>query len=438
MSNAKNLAWKPVKLNFLAFSIMVGLSATCSVNAAQVSGVVTISIDNAALTPIFLANNPGYTAWSLNGFYDCSQQKIRVGYGSTLTIPNSTETQNLKFPVNSNTTKITVETEGKYKEPRQIQATTMDASNTSVGQIGLCGALRYISTIPSKNPNTGVITYSDTYLSSADFRLQKYKGVWNLASDDFGFGVNTFYQLTNVQESLNAKGELLLSGDLIFGDVETSILIQKTNWGGFVGALKAGKEHVVVGHLSLEPSTATPTPTITITPTVTPTATTTPSVTPTPTVTTTPTVTPTPAVTTTPIAIPPATVPTLSIAPATSAAPGTLMTLTFQQTQGLTYTLCYGGASGQYTAGCQTISPPFEFVLPEKTNIYGAVKASNGQIESAYSNELHIQAIDQTATYDAKQNLVIPSVKAFGKRYKVILQNNGGYIFKLEQSEELK
>jgi hypothetical protein len=107
----------------------------------------------------------------------------------------------------------------------------MDASNTSVGQIGLSGAWRI-------NGPGGVLT-------PYDFRLIKTAGTWNISTFDTAFSFQNFLKLTNVSESLNGNGELLLSGDL--------------QWTGLWANLVGANTSAVVGTFSLAPS-AVPVP----------------------------------------------------------------------------------------------------------------------------------------------------------------------------------
>jgi hypothetical protein len=75
--------------------------------------------------------------------------------------------------------------------------------------------------------------------------LVKTAGVWNIKTFDTGFSTQNFLKLTNVAESVNGNGELLLSGDLQWTGL----------WAGLVGA----NTNAVVGTFSLAPS-AVPVP----------------------------------------------------------------------------------------------------------------------------------------------------------------------------------
>ena len=135
------------------------------------------------------------------------------------------------IPVNTNTTTVELTPPCYSCDPatygRTLQATTMDTSDTSVGQVGLSGAWRL-------NSPYGVLT-------PYDFSLTKTNGVWNIQTYDSAFGYNDFLTLTDVSESLDLNGRLMLSGNL--------------EWGGdaWVNMAKANR-NVVVGSFSLAPA----------------------------------------------------------------------------------------------------------------------------------------------------------------------------------------
>jgi len=207
-----------------ALGALTGLLAPATASAALVTGTATISIDNTAFT----ASN----IWGeyVETFWDASYNNTGIGRTTTggLTLPTTGVTA-MAFPVNTNTVTVSNPSAGAYG--RTLQATTMDASDTSTGQIGLSGAWRIMG------PGGMLTPY--------DFRLVKTAGTWNIGTFDTVFNYQNFLQLTNVSESLNANGQLLLSGDLMW----TSL------WATMAGA----KTNVIVGSISLAPA-AVPVP----------------------------------------------------------------------------------------------------------------------------------------------------------------------------------
>ncbi|OQW72523.1 MAG: hypothetical protein BVN35_13985 [Proteobacteria bacterium ST_bin11] len=220
----------------LAISALSGLLAPTSASAALVSGDATITIDNTA----FSAATSGFI---IERFYDESYNTTPAS--SLNTSIGTSNTNNMSFPVNDNPSNIS------YAGNRSKQATTMDAGNTAAGQIGLSGAFRMTSSIFGT-------------LQPYDFTLQKFSGVWNLVTHDTSFGATTFLQLTNVSESVNGSGQLLLDGDLIFGGgigPTTSPSPFFLTWSSFLTNSGATvSPNAVVGHLSLAPPAAVPLP----------------------------------------------------------------------------------------------------------------------------------------------------------------------------------
>ncbi len=231
---------KPLKNNklglatasILVFGAMTGLLAPATASAALVSGTATITIDNDA----FKASN-GYGVY-LEKHWGPGDNSLDITRnttgGTTINVNGSTS---MLFPVNSNTTTLELTSPCTTCTPksygRTLQATTMDASNTSVGQIGLSGAWRL-------NSPYGVLT-------PYDFSLSKTAGNWAISTYDSAYKYQEFLKLTNVSETLNANGELLLSGNL--------------QWSGPIWPTMAGANtNVVVGTFSLTPA-AVPVPT---------------------------------------------------------------------------------------------------------------------------------------------------------------------------------
>jgi len=218
MTNLKTNRIKFATVGILAFSALSGFLAPVTASAALVSGVATITIDNTAFT----ASN-GYGDW-VNKFWGASDNNLGIT-GSTaggVTLP-TTGNFSMLFPVNTNQTTTACPACGP--SGRTLQATTMDASNTSTGQIGLSGAW-----LLDNVSHTGTTT-------PYDFSLVKTAGVWNIRTYDTTFMYQNFLTLTNVSESLNGNGELLLSGDLKWATglwaslalADTSVVVGKFN-----------------------------------------------------------------------------------------------------------------------------------------------------------------------------------------------------------------
>ncbi len=201
------------------FGAMTGLLAPTTASAALVTGDATITIDNTAFTASNGYGNYVQTHWGPSD----------NNLGITGTTPGGTplaltgDTAML-FPVNTNITTTACPGCGPYG--RTLQATTMDAGNTSSGQIGLSGAWRI-------NGPGGVLT-------PYDFSLTKTAGTWNIRTYDTAFGYQNFLKLINVSESVNGSGELLLSGDL--------------QWTGLWASLAQANTNAVVGTFNLAPS----------------------------------------------------------------------------------------------------------------------------------------------------------------------------------------
>ena len=177
----------------LAFSALTGLLAPVSASAALVDGEATFTINNDALKASNLFGLYLEKHWGPSD-NNLAIDKFTVG-GTDIAATGSSTTL---FTVNTNTTNVDCPTCGTYG--RRLQATTMDSSDTSIGQIGLSGAWRLDSMAGKLTPY--------------DFNLTKTGGVWNVRTYDTSFGTQNFLTLTNVSESLNTKGQLQLSGDL--------------------------------------------------------------------------------------------------------------------------------------------------------------------------------------------------------------------------------
>jgi len=202
---------------------LTGLLAPATASASLVSGNATITIDNTA----FIAAND--FANYIETHWGASDNQLAIDAsttgGTTLSLTGSTA---MEFAVNTNTTTNIYNSAGAYG--RTEQATTMDVSDTSIGQIGLSGAMRI-------NGPGGLLT-------PYDLRLVSTNGTWNISTYDNAFGYNDFLTLTSVSESI-VNGELSLTGNLQLTGL----------WANMLGA----NTTVVVGSFNLAPS-AVPVP----------------------------------------------------------------------------------------------------------------------------------------------------------------------------------
>jgi len=231
MTRMKTLGTQSFFAAALAFSSVVGILAPSSASAALVAGTATITIDNTALAAASVYAAGGYpNGWIVQTFWGAADNQLGITAattgGTTLSATGSTA---LSLPVNTNTTTISYPASGPWG--RTEQATTMDASNTSSGQIGLSGAF--------------ALSGQPGFLSPYDFSLVKTGSTWNIRTFDTGFSYQNFLVLANVSESLNGNGELLLSGDL--------------KWTGLWASLVHANTSAVVGTFNLAPS-AVPVP----------------------------------------------------------------------------------------------------------------------------------------------------------------------------------
>ena len=214
MTNLKTDRFNLVAAGILAFSAL----ASSSAHAALVSGVATITIDNAAMIAGSAIDAYVEKHW---GPSDNNLAINKSTLGGTVLLSGETA---MDFPVNTNTTTTFCGSCGDWG--RSLQATTMDAIDTSSGQIGLSGAWLINSQLGAATPY--------------DFNLSKTSGTWFIKTFDTGFQFQNFMKLVNVSETLNANGELLLSGDL-----------QVT---GLWAALTQMDTNAIVGHFDLAPS----------------------------------------------------------------------------------------------------------------------------------------------------------------------------------------
>jgi len=230
MSSLKNNSFKlAATAGVMALTGMLAPAA----NAALVTGNATITINNTAFAAASVNVPAGYpNGWIVAKHWGPSDNLLGISGstagGTTLSTTGSTA---MDFSVNTNTTTNSYPTAGTYG--RTEQATTMDAGNTSVGQIGLSGAWLLTSA-----GGSGV-------LAPYDFSVVKTAGVWNIKTFDNGFSTQNFLKLTDVSESVNSNGELLLSGNL--------------KWTGLWAGLTGANTNAVVGTFNLAPA-AVPVP----------------------------------------------------------------------------------------------------------------------------------------------------------------------------------
>ncbi len=207
--------------------VLTGLLAPVTANASIVSGNSFFTFDN---TGFAASNSYGDT---VKKYWGASDNLLGIDGATTggTTLSDTGSTGPLSFLVNTNITTISHPASGTFG--RTEQATSMDSGNTSVGQIGLSGALRL-----NNATATGLVT-------PYDFSLLKTAGIWNIRTYDTAFGYQNIWKLDNVSESLNVSGELLLSGDL--------------KWTGLWSTL-VGANTSVVGTFNLAPVSAVPVP----------------------------------------------------------------------------------------------------------------------------------------------------------------------------------
>lgn len=219
-NNTQN-SFKGLATGILALSTLTGLLVPATASASLVTGVATITIDNTAV----IGSIP--VGWSFTKYWGEADNTVLIN-GATAggTSISSAGSTAMQFSVNTNA--ITT----AYANDRTMQATTMDASNTSVGQIGLSGAMLL------QDPALS------TFLAPKDFDMVKTAGVWDIYTNDGSFGNPKLFTLANVSETLNGSGELLLSGDLMWGSTGYA-------WSAVTGA----DGSTVIGSFSLAPAT---------------------------------------------------------------------------------------------------------------------------------------------------------------------------------------
>ncbi len=235
---------------------MTALMVPTIAGATLVSGNATLTIDNAAV----LTSLANVEPWYFETHWGPSDNTLGIDTNTTggTALPQNSSTS-LLFPVNGAPNAIPgTGCPGSGSSPcvvaeypsagvagRTVQATTMDASNTTIAgqQIGLSGGFRM-----RKIAGT-------TYLGPYDLSLVKYGSEWNIRTYDTQFTYGNIFELRNVSESLNGNGELLLSGDLYWSDpFFTGGIAAWSNL--FVGA----NTNIKLGSFSLVPA-AVPVPT---------------------------------------------------------------------------------------------------------------------------------------------------------------------------------
>lgn len=221
------------KTKFAALAVILAGSALLSetTNAALVAGNATFTL-NGTWNAGFLA--AGYYPTS---FFDASFNTTALDATTTGGTGITSGSGTFVSSINSNTTTI------NYGAAGSLQATTMDAGNSSVGQIGLSGAFR-MTTTSGPSP----------YLTVQDWYLKKVGGIWNLVDNSPGFGQQTFAQLVNVVDNLASAGTLV--GDLqLLPDAVNKVGF---TWAAFLG-VDASQKTTTFGTLSIAPA-AVPVP----------------------------------------------------------------------------------------------------------------------------------------------------------------------------------
>ena len=236
MTNIKacgtRLAWGGT----LFFGVATSLLAPSPASAALVSGTATITIDNTAFSAASANAGIGFpNGWPVRRFWDSTNNTtgINLDTAGGTTFEPAGSAGPMVLPVNTNTSTIGYPSAGA--RGRTVQATTMDASDTSSGQIGLSGAW-LLSSPPA---------YS-AYLSPYDFSLVKTGGTWDIRTYDTSYGYNNFLELANVSESLNGNGELLLSGDLKWASGAWAAMVGGANTSTLVGTFSLAPSAVPV------------------------------------------------------------------------------------------------------------------------------------------------------------------------------------------------
>ncbi|QSA97245.1 VPLPA-CTERM sorting domain-containing protein [Methylococcus sp. EFPC2] len=205
---------------------LTGLWAPAASQAALVTGDATFTINNTA----FLAAN-SYQVY-LEKHWGPGDNSLDITRNTTGgTTYGQSDIATTLFPVNTNTVTATLTAPCPSCTPktygRTQQATTMDAGDTSVGQIGLSGAWRL-------NSPYGVLT-------PYDFSLVKNAGTWVIRTYDSAYSYQDFLTLANVSESLDNQGRLSLTGDLKWANAL---------WPTMAG----GNTSAVFGSFSLQPA----------------------------------------------------------------------------------------------------------------------------------------------------------------------------------------
>lgn len=215
-----------LKLATAGVFAFTALLVPATASAVSVTGIATITLDNTAFRAanayeVYLEKHWGPEDNSLDITRNTTGGTSIAAEGPTATL----------FPVNTNSTTVELTPPCSSCDPnsfgRTLQATTMDTSDTSTGQIGLSGAWRL-------NSPYGVLT-------PYDFSLAKTAGIWNIRTYDSSYGYQDFMTLSNVSESLDLNGMLMLSGDL--------------KWANALWPMMAGGNiNAVVGTFSLTPA----------------------------------------------------------------------------------------------------------------------------------------------------------------------------------------
>ncbi len=212
-----------MKINDLIKSSVVvcGLLSP-SAHASLVTGTATLSINNSAFDAA--------TGWYAEQFFGAGFNNTAISGSSTGgTVYGTTDTLSDQLTVNTNSANI-----NNTSINRRVEATTLDTGNLQVGQIGLSGAFLL-------DPDPTNTAYAGSYLTAYDFRVVDNSGQWFIQSYDKYFGYTDFLQLVNVTQSVDANGNLSLSGSLEF---------TSDGWGSLLGA----NTSTIVGAFSLSPA----------------------------------------------------------------------------------------------------------------------------------------------------------------------------------------
>ena len=236
-------------------------------NAAYVTGVVTMNFNNPVLSATTLVpGGGGYygnnTIAISDWFPGGPHEKVDLAANGIAVAANST-IQNMTFTVNTLNPPSTVINYNNGGAPydRSTQVTNMLSTGptNNNSQFSFDGAIKFEGISAQGTP---------TYLAMTDFNVRRINGVWNILSNDSGFGRNTDFQLKNVVDNLATAGTL--EGDIIWGNGDNAFGSSYGVWLSTDGNLGLdyfqnegsvpGAGQTVIGHFSLSPVAAVPVP----------------------------------------------------------------------------------------------------------------------------------------------------------------------------------